>query len=36
MHRGVQKIMLSKADIKATLDEIAAEVDRATEAYKKG
>jgi multiple sugar transport system substrate-binding protein len=36
MHRGVQKVMLSKADIKATLDEIAAEVDRATEAYKKG
>ena len=31
----VQKIMLSKADIKTTLDEAAAEVDRATAAYKK-
>ena len=36
MHRAVQKIMLNKADIKATLDEAAAEVDRATAAYKKG
>ncbi|MBM3564487.1 MAG: extracellular solute-binding protein [Alphaproteobacteria bacterium] len=36
MHRGVQKIMLSRADIKQTLDEVAAEVDRATEANKKG
>ena len=36
MHRAVQKIMLSKADIKTTLDEAAAEVDRATAAYKKG
>ena len=35
MHRAVQKIMLSKADIKSTLDEVAAEVDRATAAYKK-
>ena len=35
MHRAVQKIMLSKADIKTTLDEAAAEVDRATAAYKK-
>ena len=35
MHRAVQKIMLSKADIKKTLDEAAAEVDRATAAYKK-
>ena len=32
----VQKIMLNNADIKATLDEIAAEVDRASAAYKKG
>lgn len=36
MHRAVQKVMLSKADIKTTLDEAAAEVDRATAAYKKG
>ena len=35
MHRAVQKIMLSKADIKKTLDDAAAEVDRATAAYKK-
>jgi ABC-type glycerol-3-phosphate transport system substrate-binding protein len=35
MHRGVQKIMLTKADIKTTLDEVAAEADRATAAYKK-
>lgn len=35
MHRGVQKIMLTKADIKTTLDEVAAETDRATAAYKK-
>lgn len=34
LHRGVQKIMLSNADIKATLDEIAAEVDRASAAQK--
>jgi ABC-type glycerol-3-phosphate transport system substrate-binding protein len=34
MHRAVQKVMLSKADIKQTLDEAAAEVDRATAAYK--
>lgn len=36
IHRAVQKVMLSKADIKTTLDEAAAEVDRATAAYKKG
>ena len=36
MHRGVQKIMLTNADIKATLDEVAAEVDRASTNYKKG
>jgi multiple sugar transport system substrate-binding protein len=35
MHRAVQKIMLNNADIKTTLDEAAAEVDRATAAYKK-
>jgi len=35
MHRAVQNIMLSKGDIKKTLDEAAAEVDRATAAYKK-
>jgi multiple sugar transport system substrate-binding protein len=36
MHRAVQKIMLNNADIKETLDAAAAEVDRATAAYKKG
>ena len=36
MHRAVQKIVLNRADIKASLDEAAAEVDRATAAYKKG
>ncbi len=35
MHRAVQKVMLSKSNIKSTLDEAAAEVDRATAAYKK-
>lgn len=35
MHRAVQKTMLNNADIKASLDEAAAEVDRATAAYKK-
>jgi multiple sugar transport system substrate-binding protein len=35
MHRAVQKIMLGNADIKATLDIAAAEVDRATAEYKK-
>ncbi len=35
MHRGVQKIMLTKADIKTTLDEVAAEADRAAANYKK-
>lgn len=36
LHRGVQKILLSNADIKATLDEVVAETDRATEQQKKG
>jgi hypothetical protein len=36
MHRGVQKIMLSNTDIKSTLDQVAAEVDRASAAYRKG
>ena len=36
MHRAVQEIMLNKADIKTTLDAAAAEVDRATAAYKRG
>ncbi|BBK31179.1 carbohydrate ABC transporter substrate-binding protein (CUT1 family) [Stella humosa] len=36
VHRGVQRIMLNRADIKTTLDDIAAEVDRATEASKRG
>jgi multiple sugar transport system substrate-binding protein len=35
MHRAVQKIMLNNADIKTALDDAAAEVDRATAAYKK-
>jgi multiple sugar transport system substrate-binding protein len=35
MHRAVQKIMLNNADIKSTLDEVAAEVDRATAEFKK-
>jgi maltose-binding protein MalE len=36
MHRAVQQVMLNNADIKKTLDQAAAEVDRATAAYKKG
>jgi multiple sugar transport system substrate-binding protein len=36
VHRAVQKIMLNNADIKVTLDEAAAEVDRASAAYKRG
>ncbi len=35
MHRAVQKVMLTKADIKTSLNEAAAEVDRATAAYQK-
>jgi ABC-type glycerol-3-phosphate transport system substrate-binding protein len=35
MHRAVQKIMLTNADIKSTLDAAAAEVDRATAEFKK-
>lgn len=35
MHRAVQHIMLNDADIKSTLDDAAAEVDRATAALKK-
>ena len=35
MHRAVQKIVLTGADIKGTLDEAAAEVDRATAEFKK-
>ena len=34
MHRAVQKIMLTNADIKTALDDAAAEVDRATASYK--
>jgi multiple sugar transport system substrate-binding protein len=34
VHQAVQKIMLDKADIKKTLDEAAAQVDKATEEYK--
>lgn len=36
MHRAVQQVMLNNDDIKKTLDQAAAEVDRATAAYKKG
>ena len=36
MHRAVQRIMLSNADIKSTLDAAAAEVDRASAASKRG
>jgi ABC-type glycerol-3-phosphate transport system substrate-binding protein len=36
VHRGVQRILLNRADIKATLDGIAAAVDRATEAARRG
>jgi len=36
MHRAVQKIMLNNADIKTSLDEVAAEVDHATAEFKKG
>jgi ABC-type glycerol-3-phosphate transport system substrate-binding protein len=35
MHRAVQKVVLNNADIKGTLDEAAAEVDRATAEFKK-
>jgi len=35
MHRAVQRILLEKADIKASLDTAAAEIDRANAAYKK-
>lgn len=35
MHRAVQKIMLTNADIKTALDEAAAEVDRATADFKR-
>jgi ABC-type glycerol-3-phosphate transport system substrate-binding protein len=36
MHRAVQNIVLNNADIKTSLNEAAAEIDRATAAYKKG
>jgi multiple sugar transport system substrate-binding protein len=36
VHRGVQRIMLNKADIKATLDEVATAVDRASAAARRG
>jgi multiple sugar transport system substrate-binding protein len=35
MHRAVQKIVLNNADIQASLNEAAAEVDRATAAYRR-
>ena len=34
MHRAVQQIVLNDADIQSTLGQVAAEVDRATAAYK--
>lgn len=34
VHAGIQKIMLNNADIQTTLNEIAAEVNRATAAFK--
>ena len=34
VHKGIQQIMLNNADIQTTLNEIAAEVDRATAAFK--
>lgn len=36
MHRAVQKIMLANGDIKAALNDAAAEVDRATAELRKG
>ena len=36
MHRAVQRVLLNKADIKASLDEVASAVDRASAAAKKG
>lgn len=35
MNRAVQRVLLEKADIKASLDTAAAEIDRANAAYKK-
>lgn len=35
IHRAVQRILLEKADIKASLDTAAAEIDRANAAYRK-
>jgi ABC-type glycerol-3-phosphate transport system substrate-binding protein len=35
MHRAVQKIVLNNADIQESLNEAAAEVDRATAAYRR-
>ena len=35
LHRAVQQIMLNNADIQKSLNEAAAEIDRATAAYKK-
>lgn len=36
VHRGVQRIMLNRADIKETLDSIATSVDRASERARRG
>ena len=36
VHRGVQRIMLNRADIKETLDAIATGVDRASERARRG
>jgi multiple sugar transport system substrate-binding protein len=35
LHRAVQQIMLNNADVQKSLDDAAAEIDRATAAYKK-
>jgi ABC-type glycerol-3-phosphate transport system substrate-binding protein len=35
MHRAVQRVLLEKADVKASLDTAAAEIDRANAAYRK-
>jgi multiple sugar transport system substrate-binding protein len=36
MHRAVQNVVLNNGDIQASLNNAAAEIDRATAAYKKG
>ena len=36
VHRGVQRILLNRADIKQTLDQVAAAVDRASDTQRRG